>query len=231
MSQKLIIALDFENDFEAIKLVNLLDPATCALKIGSEMFTRFGPEWVQTLQQMGFKIFLDLKFHDIPTTVARACKAAAELGVWMVNVHAVGGLRMMQAAYEALEPYGTSRPLLIAVTVLTSMTSAELLVTGVHETLTQQTCALARLAQAAQFDGVVSAGFDVPLIKAACGQSFLCVTPGIRLSVQSNDDQTRVMIPTAACEAGSDFLVVGRSITRALNPGDMVRHFLSLMIT
>ncbi len=229
MSKKLIIALDFDSYKPAITLVDQLDPSLCALKVGSEMFTLFGTDFVKDLVSKKFNVFLDLKFHDIPNTVAHACKAAADLGVWMINVHASGGVPMMHAARNALTSYGSSRPLLIAVTVLTSMSAADLIEIGIHEPLEQRVCVLAKLAQEAGLDGVVSSALEVPAIKAACGDRFLTVTPGIRLTSDKHDDQVRVMTPERAIKAGSDFLVVGRPITQASNPAKVVHDLLQSM--
>ncbi|WP_028387607.1 orotidine-5'-phosphate decarboxylase [Legionella fairfieldensis] len=226
MSLKLIVALDFSNQNEALVLVDQLNPNQCALKIGSEMFTLFGVDWVRCLIKKGFKIFLDLKFHDIPNTVAHACCACAELGVWMINVHALGGLAMMEAAKKALEPYGNNRPLLIAVTVLTSMTEDAFPAIGLNSSMENQVRKLAMLAHKAGLDGVVCSALEAPLIKKACGQSFLTVTPGIRLSGDAKDDQARVVTPERAAQLGSDFLVIGRSITRAKEPGKVIQEFL-----
>lgn len=229
MSNKLIVALDFDNHTTAMALVDQLDPSLCALKVGSEMFTLFGTDFVKVLVARKFNVFLDLKFHDIPNTVAHACKAAADLGVWMINVHASGGVAMMDAARKALTSYGPKRPLLIAVTVLTSMSAADLLAMGVREPLETRVCALARLAQEANLDGVVSSALEVPAIKAACGADFLTVTPGIRLLSDTHDDQARVMTPERALKAGSDFLVIGRPITQASNPALVVHDLLQSM--
>ncbi len=229
MTIKLIVALDFDNQPTAMTLVDRLDPTLCALKVGNEMFTLLGPDFVRSLVARQFKVFLDLKFHDIPNTVARACKASADLGVWMLNVHASGGLAMMKAAREALEAYGPLRPLLIAVTVLTSMSAEELLLSGLNQSLENRVSDLARLALAAEVDGVVSSALEVPSIKAACGQKFLTITPGIRLRNDSQDDQSRVITPEQAIKAGSDYLVVGRSITRASKPASVVDELLSMI--
>ncbi|MDI9818774.1 MULTISPECIES: orotidine-5'-phosphate decarboxylase [unclassified Legionella] len=226
MNTKLIIALDFANQNEALALVSKLDPEQCALKIGSEMFTLFGADFVRLLIKKGFKIFLDLKFHDIPNTVAQACRACAELGAWMINVHASGGLAMMQAAREALIPYGEKRPLLTAVTVLTSMSESELPAVGLNVPLEVQVKKLARLAYQANLDGVVCSAFEVSLIKSSCKPSFLTVTPGIRLADDKKDDQSRVMTPLEASQSGSDFLVIGRPITRAPEPAKVVQQIL-----
>lgn len=229
MSKKLIVALDFDDYATAMALVDKLDPSLCALKVGSEIFTLFGSEFVKTLVARNFNVFLDLKFHDIPNTVAHACKAAADLGVWMVNVHASGGETMMRAARNALTSYGSTRPILIAVTVLTSMSAADLLAIGVHEPLEQRVCALARMAQEAGLDGVVSSALEVPAIKTTCGEHFLAVTPGIRFASDAYDDQMRVMTPERALKAGSDFLVIGRPITQASEPALVVQDLLQSM--
>ncbi len=168
-----------------------------------------------------------MKFHDIPNTVARACQACAELGVWMVNVHASGGLAMMQTAVKALEPYGHDRPLLIAVTILTSMDTDNLPEIGLEPSVDTQVKRLAKLALQAGLDGVVCSALEVPMIKNTCGQSFLTVTPGIRLPGDKLNDQSRVVTPIQAVENGSDFLVLGRSITAAPNPAKVVSELLS----
>ena len=228
---RLIVALDFDNEYSALVLVDQLDPMLCALKVGLEMFTLLGPNFIRLLRSRGFKVFLDLKFHDIPNTVARACQSAAELGVWMLNLHASGGLSMMQHAKKALEAFGPSRPLLIAVTVLTSMSKKDLATIGIEMPLEQYVTELALSTKEAGLDGVVSSALEVAAIKAACGSEFLTVTPGIRMPSDNKDDQTRTMTPAQAITAGSDYLVVGRPITRALNPADVVRTLLLTLKT
>jgi orotidine-5'-phosphate decarboxylase len=225
VSLKLIVALDFSRQNEAIALVEKLDPNQVALKIGSGMFTLLGTDFVSRLINRGFKIFLDLKFHDIPNTVAQACRACAELGVWMINVHACGGLAMMQAAKKALEPY-SHQPLLIAVTILTSMGPGDLPEIGLTSSVEAQVSRLATLACAAGLDGVVCSAFEVPMIKKSCGKSFLTITPGIRLLGDKADDQSRVVTPRQAIELGSDFLVVGRSVTAADEPVKVISELL-----
>lgn len=215
---KILIALDFANEQQAKALIVQLDPACCRLKVGKEMFTLFGPEFVRYLVAQGFDVFLDLKFHDIPNTVAKAVAAAAELGVWMVNVHASGGSRMMEAAKAALAPYGEKAPLLIAVTVLTSMTADELNQTGVLRSPAEQVLALARLTQQAGLDGVVCSAQEASLLKSELGPSFKLVTPGIRPAGSDAGDQRRIMTPELALKAGSDYLVIGRPITQAEDP-------------
>ncbi|MFN4053430.1 MAG: orotidine-5'-phosphate decarboxylase [Alishewanella aestuarii] len=213
-----IVALDFEQQQQALNLVSQLDPSLCRLKVGKEMFTHFGPDFVKALQQQGFEVFLDLKFHDIPNTVAKAVAAAAELGVWMVNVHASGGSRMMQAAKEALLPFGAQAPKLIAVTVLTSMEQSDLTELGIMLTPAQQVQKLAALTAAAGLDGVVCSAQEATLLKQQFGQQFQLVTPGIRPANSTADDQRRVMTPKAAQLAGVDYMVIGRPITKAADP-------------
>lgn len=226
MTAKLIVALDFDNQDNALQLVDKLDPNHCALKVGSELFTLLGPQFVKELVRREFKVFLDLKFHDIPNTVAKACHSAAELGVWMINVHAIGGLKMLQAARESLKTYGQERPLLIAVTVLTSFEEGELASVGISNTLPEQATHLAMLAREAGLDGVVSSAHEVKMIKQKCGENFITVTPGIRLPNNLKDDQSRVMTPQQAIREGSDFLVIGRPITQASNPHEVVSALL-----
>ncbi|RMH47370.1 MAG: orotidine-5'-phosphate decarboxylase [Gammaproteobacteria bacterium] len=213
----LIIALDFASRAEAESLVGLLDPNLCRVKVGKEMFTRFGPAWVEWLQKQNFEVFLDLKFHDIPTTVAKAVRAASALGVWMVNVHASGGPRMLEAAVESLANVDEP-PLLIGVTVLTSMDSSELSAVGVSRPLDEQVKALAKLCQQTGLNGVVCSAHEAQSIKATCGESFLTVTPGIRPKWAAGNDQTRIMTPSEALASGSDYLVVGRPVTASSDP-------------
>ena len=213
-----IVALDFEQQQQALNLVSQLDPSLCRLKVGKEMFTHLGPDFVKALQQRGFEVFLDLKFHDIPNTVAKAVAAAAELGVWMVNVHASGGSRMMQAAKEALLPFGAQAPKLIAVTVLTSMEQSDLTELGIMLTPAQQVQKLAALTAAAGLDGVVCSAQEATLLKQQFGSQFQLVTPGIRPANSTADDQRRVMTPKAAQLAGVDYMVIGRPITKAADP-------------
>lgn len=226
MTSKLIVALDFDNQNNALNLIDKLEPTSCALKVGSEMFTLFGTQFVKQLVDRHFKVFLDLKFHDIPNTVAKACKAGADLGVWMMNVHASGGFDMMNAAKKALEPFGTDRPLLIAVTVLTSFNEGELSNIGINLPILEQVSNLALLTKKAELDGVVCSAHEVSAIKGACGTEFITVTPGIRLSNNSKDDQSRVMTPQEAIKEGSDYLVIGRPITQSLDPALVINDIL-----
>ena len=217
-NKNIVVALDFENKQDALALVDRLDPELCRLKIGKEMFTHFGPDFVKEIHQKGFDVFLDLKFHDIPNTVAKAVKAAADLGVWMVNVHATGGSKMMSAAKEILKPYGDKAPLLIAVTVLTSMSEEDLVDLGVTKSPAEQVKFLAGLADKAGMDGVVCSAQEATMLKQAYGENFKLVTPGIRTADASTDDQKRIMTPEKAVEAGADYLVIGRAITKSSDP-------------
>ncbi len=216
--KKIIVALDFDCLDAALELAKQLDPSQCRLKVGKELFTCCGPQIVDALHQLGFEVFLDLKFHDIPNTVAKAVKAAAEMGVWMVNVHASGGVEMMKAARQILEPFGDKRPLLIAVTVLTSMSSEELAEIGYQNAAAQQVQHLAQLSKQAGLDGVVCSAQEAADLKAKLGDEFLLVTPGIRPQDSEAGDQKRIMTPARALEAGSDYLVIGRPITKAVSP-------------
>ena len=215
---KVIVALDYANEVDALAFVERVSPELCRLKVGKEMFTLFGPAFVRTLVNKGFDVFLDLKFHDIPNTVAKAVAASAELGVWMVNVHASGGLRMMTAAKEALQPYGERAPYLIAVTVLTSMEQDELARVGVSGPLQEHVLRLAALTQEAGLDGVVCSAQEASLLKSRLGKEFKLITPGIRPAGAELGDQRRVLAPVEACAQGSDYLVIGRPITQASDP-------------
>ena len=217
MSSRLIIALDFPIAEQALAFVKPLDPQQCKLKVGFELFVAAGPDFVRALVQQGFAVFLDLKFHDIPNTVASACKAAAQLGVWMINVHASGGAKMMQAAQQALQG-SENPPKLIAVTVLTSMDKAQLSGTGVNADPDQQVLHLARLAADSGLDGVVCSAQEAGLLRKALGDDFLLVTPGIRPEGSDQGDQSRVMTPAQARDAGVSYVVVGRPITQAADP-------------
>ncbi|WP_118789204.1 orotidine-5'-phosphate decarboxylase [Haemophilus haemolyticus] len=222
MTSKIIVALDYEKEAEALALVDQIDPSLCRLKVGKEMFTTLGINFVKQLHQRNFDVFLDLKYHDIPNTVARAVRSAADLGVWMVDLHASGGLRMMEEAKRILEPYGKDAPLLIAVTVLTSMEDLDLLQIGINASPMEQVLRLAHLTQRAGLDGVVCSPQEVEILRNACGEEFKLVTPGIRPIGADFGDQRRVMTPTAAIRAGSDYLVIGRPITKADNPAEVL---------
>ena len=223
MTSKIIVALDYEKESDALALVDQIDPSLCRLKVGKEMFTTLGMNFVKQLHQRHFDVFLDLKYHDIPNTVARAVRSAADLGVWMVDLHASGGLRMMEEAKRILGPYGKDAPLLIAVTVLTSMEDLDLLQIGINASPMEQVLRLAHLTQRAGLDGVVCSPQEVEILRNACGEEFKLVTPGIRPTGADFGDQRRVMTPTAAIRAGSDYLVIGRPITKADNPVEVLR--------
>ncbi|MDH5432767.1 MAG: orotidine-5'-phosphate decarboxylase [Gammaproteobacteria bacterium] len=215
---KIIVALDFDNLQKAKSLVAELDPKLCKVKVGKEMFTLFGPNWVSYLVERDFQVFLDLKFHDIPNTVAKACHAAATFGVWMTNVHASGGIKMMEAAREAIAKFGSARPLLTAVTILTSMDDQQYNQIGYQRGLTDQVIHLAKMAEKAQLDGIVCSAQEAHQLRQILNNSFKLVTPGIRLATSAKDDQSRVMTPKKAILAGSSYLVIGRPITQASNP-------------
>lgn len=214
---KIVVALDYASAAPALALAAQLDPALCRVKVGKELFTAAGPALVEQLVHQGFGVFLDLKFHDIPNTVAKACEAASRLGVWMLNVHASGGSKMMEAAREGVAKSG-QQPLLIAVTVLTSMDQAGLQQLGIEAPLEQHVLRLARLTQAAGLDGVVCSAQEAPVLRQALGQDFKLVTPGIRPADASLDDQSRVATPAQALALGSSYLVIGRPITQAADP-------------
>ncbi len=215
---QIIVALDFAEVKFALDFLEPLSPTQCRVKVGNELFTRGGPDLVRRLVDLKFSVFLDLKFYDIPNTVAQACLAAADLGVWMVNVHALGGVAMMTAAKKALQSYGTHAPLLMAVTALTSYNESQWQSLGFKQDLHASVLHLAQLAHDAGLDGVVCSAQEAPLLRAQFGASFCLVTPGIRLADNAHDDQQRVVTPQAALAAGSDYLVMGRSITCSPEP-------------
>lgn len=217
MHPRVIVALDYKSAAAARGLVSQLNPALCRLKVGQELFTAEGPPLVKELVKQGFSVFLDLKFHDIPQTVAQACAAAADLGVWMINVHAWGGRRMMEAARNALAHHKTP-PQLIAVTVLTSLVASDLAELGVDPDVPDLVVQLAKLAKSCAFDGVVCSGREARILRVELGSDFTLVTPGIRLDAETNDDQLRTMTPKEARLAGADYLVIGRPIRNAGNP-------------
>ena len=227
MISPLIVALDYANERDALVLADQLDPAACRVKVGKELFTACGPAIVERLHERGFDVFLDLKFHDIPQTVAKACRAAARLGVWMLNVHASGGSAMLRAAHEAVnDAAGTRRTLLVAVTVLTSMNDIALREVGVNSSVQDQVGRLATLAAACALDGIVCSALEANHLRETVPE-LLRVTPGIRPAQYAEDDQKRIMAPAAALAAGSNFLVVGRPITSAEDPAQALRQLLS----
>lgn len=221
----IIVALDYPDAGQALAMAQRLNPSDVRLKVGKELFTAAGPALVESLQQLGFELFLDLKFHDIPNTVAGALKSAAGLGVWMVNVHASGGRRMLEAAANAISQV-SNPPLLTAVTVLTSMGVEELGELGITATPAEQVKRLALLAQSVGIEGVVCSAQEAQMLRQACGDDFLLVTPGIRPAGSQKDDQTRIMTPQEAQQAGVNYMVIGRPITQAAEPSAAVYHIL-----
>ncbi len=213
-----IIALDFPSAAEALALAERLDPARCRVKVGKELFTRAGPAVVEKLVARGFEVFLDLKYHDIPNTVAAACDAAADLGVWMINLHASGGRRMMETARERLEKRGSGRPRLIAVTILTSLGEEDLAEVGFQGAPADNVARLAALADDCGLDGVVCSPLEAAMLRRERRKGFLLVTPGVRPAAAAVDDQKRVMTPADALAAGASHLVIGRPITAAPDP-------------
>lgn len=219
----IVVALDYDSRDKALAFVDRIDPRDCRLKVGKELFTLTGPDLVRSLQQRGFDVFLDLKFHDIPNTTAHAVAAAAELGVWMVNVHASGGKRMMTAAREALLPYGKDAPLLIAVTVLTSMEASDLADLGLNIAPADYAARLATLTRDCGLDGVVCSAQEAVRFKQELGQDFKLITPGIRPAGSDAGDQRRIMTPLQAQQAGVDYMVIGRPITQSNDPAQTLR--------
>ena len=214
---RIIVPLDFADADAALAMAARLEPAHCRVKVGKQLFTRAGPAVVSELQSRGYEVFLDLKYHDIPNTVAGACRAAAELGVWMVNVHAGGGRRMLEAAREALEG-ATPRPLLLGVTVLTSLTNGDLAEVGYSSDAASLVNKLAELSSSCGLDGVVCSPAELAALAAKVPADFLRVTPGVRPAGSSLDDQQRVMTPAEAVRGGASFLVIGRPVTGAADP-------------
>jgi orotidine-5'-phosphate decarboxylase len=218
MDSRVIVALDFPDAEAALRCVGGLPAGRCRLKVGKELFTAAGPRLVTELHERGFEVFLDLKFHDIPNTVAQACKAAAKLGVWMINVHALGGRKMLGAAREALEGSGSPRPYLIAVTILTSLAAEDLQEVGIAGTPQSVASRLAALSQSCGLDGVVCSAQEAAMLRESATAGFLLVTPGIRTLADAVDDQKRVVTPGEAIGRGASYLVIGRPITRAADP-------------
>ena len=213
---KIIVALDFPDEASTMKLVDRINPDLCRLKIGKELFTRCGPELVKRIVNSGYDVFLDLKYHDIPNTVANACKAAADLGVWMINVHALGGPAMLAAARNALSD--ADSPLLIAVTILTSSSEDDLKAVGINQSAKIMVRQLASLSKDQGLDGVVCSTQEAAELKTTLGHDFILVTPGIRLPTDDAGDQKRIVSPADAIRQGSDYLVIGRPITQADDP-------------
>lgn len=229
LGSRIVVAMDFDNADQCLAMAKRLSPHDCRLKVGKELFTACGPKIVEQLMGLGFEIFLDLKFHDIPNTTSKAVKAAAELGVWMVNVHASGGERMMVAAREILERRSGKSPLLIAVTVLTSMDASDLSGVGIAGSLEEQVMKLARLTHICGLDGIVCSAQEAALMRAQFGNDFCLVTPGIRLDTSPADDQRRTLTPSAAIAAGSSYLVIGRPITQSTNPAETCQSIIQTL--
>jgi|TARA_B110000196_G_scaffold6022_1_gene5404 orotidine-5'-phosphate decarboxylase len=220
---RIIVALDYSNSINALEFVETIDPTLCKLKVGKELFTRCGPSFVSLLVKKGFDVFLDLKFHDIPSTVSKAIKAASDLGVWMTNLHASGGREMMEEAKNTLDKSGSGM-LLIAVTVLTSFNSKDLNEIGVLHDVNKQVNELAWLSKKSGMDGVVASAMEAEMLRKTHGDEFIIVTPGIRLNSVKNDDQNRIVSPSQAIINGSNYLVIGRPVTRASNPSDILKR-------
>ena len=218
INKPVIVALDYAHPGDALAMARQLDPSVCQVKVGKELFTSGGPQLLDELHQLGFDIFLDLKFHDIPNTCAKAVLAAAKHGVWMVNVHASGGPKMMQTTKDELAQYQGKHPIVIGVTVLTSMDQNELAITGIQQSISERVLGLAALTKSSGLSGVVCSAQEATLIKQSIGQDFITVTPGIRPHFASKNDQKRIMTPAKAVQSGSDYLVIGRPITQASNP-------------
>jgi orotidine-5'-phosphate decarboxylase len=219
LDRPVIVALDAATEAAARSLADRLDPALCRVKVGKELFTAAGPSFVEYLVRKGHSVFLDLKYHDIPNTVAAACRAAAGLGVWMVDVHASGGPAMLEAARNALETaQGPDRPRLVAITVLTSLAESDLQRIGMAGPIPDAVLRLAQLAGDCGLDGVVSSASEAAMLRTRVSPSFLLVTPGIRLPGAAKDDQVRIVTPQQAIAAGSDYLVIGRPITQSPDP-------------
>lgn len=226
---RIVVAMDFDNADQCLAMAKRLSPVDCRLKVGKELFTSCGPKIVEQLMALGFEIFLDLKFHDIPNTTSKAVHAAAELGVWMANVHASGGERMMVAAREVLARRTGKSPLLIAVTVLTSMEAGDLSGVGIECGPEEQVMKLARLTHACGLDGIVCSAQEARLMRGQFGNEFCLVTPGIRLGISPADDQRRTLTPAAAIAAGSSYLVIGRPITQSPDPAATCRSIIQTL--
>lgn len=225
MNKRIIVALDFDSKKQAMSLLDRLDAELCRVKVGKELFTACGPGLVKDIIKRGFDVFLDLKFHDIPNTVARAVQVVAHMRVWMLNIHASGGLIMMQQAREALEGFGERRPLLIGVTVLTSLAKEDLEQVGIAGNPEEQVSKLAFLSLEAGLDGVVCSAAETRLLRAQLPEDFCLVTPGIRRPEDASGDQKRIVGPADAIQGGSSYLVVGRPITRAESPNQALKEF------
>lgn len=228
--KQIIVALDFPHLKSALDFAEQLDPLACRVKIGKELFTASGPACIESFQKRGFEVFLDLKFHDIPNTVAKACEVAADLGCWMVNLHVSGGRQMLESAANILAKR-SKRPLLVGVTVLTSMRKIDLRETGIAFGPEKQVLLLTALAREAGMDGIVCSPLEARSVRKEMGCNFVLVTPGVRPSSSTADDQNRIATPAEAVNMGSDFLVIGRPITRAENPPAVLQQIYDSLVT
>jgi len=231
LAPKVIVALDFPDLNSTLELAEKLDPSLCHVKVGKELFTQVGPEVINKLHVLGHKVFLDLKFHDIPNTVANACAAAADLGVWMINVHASGGRRMMEAAKDKLANKGGDIPLLIAVTVLTSSSQQDLNDIGITVSPSEQVKRLATLANDSGLDGVVCSAQEAKMLRELTGPEFQLVTPGIRPTGSDAGDQRRICTPAEAISNGVDYMVIGRPITQSEDPVAMLQEITAEIVS
>lgn len=227
MTSPIIVAFDFASEEEALRMADELDPSLCRAKVGKELFTRCGPSVVRQLIDRGYDVFLDLKFHDIPNTVAAAVKVAADMGVWMITVHASGGRRMLQQARDALQDFAGNRPLLVAVTLLTSLDDSDPNELGIAASAYEQVQRMMNLSRECGLDGVVCSAHEAARLRAACGPEFLLVTPGIRQANEPQSDQKRALSAREAAAAGSSYLVVGRPITRNAQPLQTLRAMIA----
>ena len=228
MSSPILLALDLPTEQQAMTLVDKIEPSMCRLKVGNTLFTRTGAAFIEKLQARGFDVFLDLKFHDIPQTVANGVEAACELGVWMVNLHAMGGERMLTAASDVVARY-QQKPLLIAVTVLTSMTVDDLKRMNIQNSVEELVLSYSKLSKNSGCNGVVCSAHEASMLRRELGQEFVLVTPGIRLAGGEAHDQRRVMTPNQAIDAGSTYLVMGRAITQADEPATVLQQVLAAL--
>lgn len=227
MTSPIIVALDYHDIYQVLKFSDMVSPQQCRLKIGTEIFTYAGPSIIRSLHERGFDIFLDLKFHDIPHTITKTVTVAAELGVWMIDLHVSNGKRVMQSARHALVPFGTSAPLLIGITVLTSMCDKDLHDLGISDNVLVHTLRLAQLAKQCKLNGIVCSALEARQIRIHCGPKFIIITPGIRPLNSKIDDQMRVMTPIQAQKTGIDYMVIGRPITQANDPALALASILS----
>ena len=228
MSSPLIVALDMDQK-SALELANKIDPQDCKLKVGSELFTSSGPKVIKELKNLGFEIFLDLKFHDIPNTVRKAVEMAIESGIWMINVHSLGGKEMLKAAYEAKETTVSNKPLLIGVTILTSLDNKSINQVGLERNVDEQVLLLADLCKKERFDGIVCSPNELTLLRKNLGEDFLLITPGIRSLKVEKHDQKRTSTVFEAIEEGADYVVIGREITTDLDPKKKIKKILETL--